>query len=165
MEDIRRAARARVLCITLLATSIASVLATTVYAGDEGKIEGAWQNTVSPYDCTTGTPFPVTIPAIVLFNGGGTFLSQGAPNNPARQPVALGAWEKVDGNTFTTISVGFRYDANGVWNGTNIGRGTWTVDPQGTQLTGTTSFELLDPQGNLTARTCAHVAGTRLSAP
>jgi hypothetical protein len=66
---------------------------------------GTWQIVITPYDCATGVPFPVTFKSRLTFNAGGTMVE--TPFNPSFQPgqssAGLGQWEATGRNSYYNL--------------------------------------------------------------
>jgi hypothetical protein len=66
---------------------------------------GTWQTVITPYDCASGVPFPVTFKSRLTFNAGGTMVE--TPFNPSFQPgqssVGLGHWESAGNGSYHNL--------------------------------------------------------------
>src|SRR5262249_36786340 len=90
--------------VALVLIALLAGSAGRVGAQDEGErhhpdtgrepLKGTWQNMITPNDCATGAPAPISFPAIASFSGGGTSLSIGASTPPAARTAVLGTWIK-----------------------------------------------------------------------
>jgi hypothetical protein len=127
-------------------------------------ITGTWWNLITPYNCSTGTPAPVSFPALASYSGGGTSLSMGSSAPPASRTHVLGAWTKTGRRTYKVVGLAFLFDPTGVWTGTQRISNTLRVGNNSDRISGTTLVEIFDTQGNPipNAGACANLVGERV---
>jgi hypothetical protein len=130
------------------------------------RIEGVWLPIVTITDCQTQTVI-VTFPSMEIYVRGGGYVGFGAVQKSDQ--VGMGAWRHVSGRTYIAEYQFFNYvpapfgapdgppDGNLLKVSTTIRLGA-----DGTTFTSTETADVLDPNGNLLARTCGHRQARRL---
>jgi hypothetical protein len=117
---------------------------------------GSWVETVNFLD---GPMKGRVLKSLVSFHADGTTMSsdQGSvtldappknPHDPQTGSVSsngVGAWKPLDGNTFEYTNKGLFSDLSGNLTGFLKVRGTYTLSASGDKYTGTSVFEVLDP--------------------
>ena len=78
----------------------------------------------------------------------------------ANRSVGLGNWSRVSGNTYQSIFIFFRSNADGTDNGYQKVKRRHTLD--GDTLTTVATFENFNPQGVVTSTGCATETATRI---
>lgn len=124
------------------------------------RIEGVWDSDVTIQDCSSGT-------VLATFRGLGLFIRGGAleqTNNmpPTLGKAALGQWQYLGGSHYTAHFQFYRYDATGVWLGTQKVTRDIQLDPHGASFTGVIASTLLDVNDNVIATGCGVEAATRV---
>ncbi len=126
-------------------------------------IQGAWQTMVTPVNCTTGDPLAPPFPGLFTFNRGGTLSEYGiSPGmSPALRSPGHGIWQHVGGLNFSVIFTFNRYDATGLFIGTQKVTAALVLGASNNDFTTTSAIEIFDVNGNLIGTGCATAAGTR----
>ena len=131
-------------------------------AGSERTIQGVWQTLVTPRNCQTGQPVAPTFHGLFTFNQGGTLSEFGVVANPALRSPGHGLWQHEQGWSDYSLKFTFlRYDAIGVFIGTQKVTATLELGASGDEFTTNGSVEVFDASGNLIGMGCATAAGTR----
>ncbi len=120
-------------------------------------IQGTWQTIVTPVNCQTGVPVAPAFQGLLTFNKGGTL----AGTNTAVASL-FGVWQRErGGQNYSFAFTNFRYNATGVFIGTQTVRQTGTLGAGGNEFTTTGTAEFFDTNGNLVGTGCSTVTGTR----
>jgi hypothetical protein len=139
--------------------------APTAGNASERTIEGVWRTAVTGRNCQTGAPLgPFVIRGLITFHQGGTMSEFGvAPGStPALRSPGHGLWQREHG--WQEYSFGFihnRYDASGVFIGTQQVRAELELAANGDQFTTRSAIETRDANDNVIATGCATSVGTR----
>jgi len=126
-------------------------------------IVGAWRTAVTLRNCQTGLPVAPVGRGLITFHEGGT-LSEFALGPGQNRSPGHGVWEQQmhhRGN-FSGVFVLNRYDATGVFIGTQKVRAAWELSTSGNGYTSNASFEIFDANDNLIGTGCATTVGTRI---
>ncbi len=126
-------------------------------------IEGAWRTAVTLRNCQTGLPVGGVGRGLITFHEGGTLSEFNLGPGQNRSP-GHGVWEQQmhhRGN-FSGVFVLNRYDATGVFIGTQKVRAAWELSTSGNGFTSNASFEIFDANDNLIGTGCATSVGTRI---
>ena len=130
--------------------------------GSERTIQGVWQTLVTPRNCQTGQPVAPTFHGLFTFNQGGTLSEFGVVANRALRSPGHGLWQHEQGWSDYSLKFTFlRYDASGVFIGTQKVTATLELGASGDEFTTNGSVEVFDASGNLVGMGCATAAGTR----
>jgi hypothetical protein len=124
------------------------------------RIEGLWDSNVTIQDCNTGT-------VLATFRGLGLFIRGGAleqTNNlpPILGKAALGQWQHLGGSHYSAQFQFYRYDATGVWLGTQKVTRDIQLAPGGASFTGVIASTVLDVNDNVIGTGCGVEAATRV---
>lgn len=128
-------------------------------------IEGVWQNTITPVDCQTGTPFGYTIPGLLTYHSDGTIAETGGgPPGLSRSP-GHGVWRRINSRDYKGSFAFLLFDPMGNFVGTEKLVQIIRLNHDGSAFTDTATFQLYDPAGNPVpgASGCAHAAATRFA--
>jgi hypothetical protein len=129
-------------------------------------LQGVWQVKLTPKDCTTGVPAPVSFPALFTFHADGT-VSADIQNYVPSQTIRStnhGLWRANPRfNNYSFRFVHLRFDLQThAYLGTQVGVSTAVLGRHGDTFTTDGSTIGLDPQGNEQYSGCATLAGVRL---
>jgi len=125
-------------------------------------IVGAWRTAVTLRDCQTGLPVSPVGRGLFTFHEGGTLSEFNLGPGQNRSP-GHGVWEDRRGRrNFSGVFVINRYDATGVFIGTQKVRAAWELSMSGDGYTTTAATEIFDANDNLIATGCATGVGTRI---
>ena len=125
-------------------------------------IVGAWRTAVTPRNCQTGLPVAPVGRGLFTFHEGGTLSEFNLGPGQNRSP-GHGVWEDRRGRrNFSGVFVINRYDATGVFIGTQKVRAAWELSMSGDGYTTTAATEIFDANDNLIATGCATGVGTRI---
>jgi hypothetical protein len=118
---------------------------------------------VTPVDCTTGDPLVPPFPGLFTFNRGGTMSEYGiSPGmTPALRSPGHGIWQHDGGPNFSFTFTFNRYDANGLFIGTQRITAALVLGASNNNFTTTSTIEIFDANGNLIATRCATATGAR----
>jgi hypothetical protein len=132
-------------------------------------IIGAWEVVTTVRadrdDCTTAplNPFPPNpFPQLYAFHLGGTVSETGARRPPSARSPGLGAWRRVDRDTFSARVKFQEFDGNGLLFRTMDAANEFTLSQGGNVLTGISRLTLTDISGNV-LKVCATTEGKRLT--
>src|SRR5262249_3184358 len=122
MKNVRRS------IVTLVVIGCMTCLSTAARASEHRQhdqdrnggepIKGTWQNIVTPQNCSTGAPAPVSFPALASLSAGGTSLSMGSSTPAASRTHVFGIWTKTSRRTYNVVGLTFTFDQAGAWTGT-----------------------------------------------
>lgn len=137
----------------------------TAANGSERTIEGVWRTAITARNCQTGAPLgPLVIRGLITFHEGGTMSEFGvAPGStPALRSPGHGVWDREHGwQEYSFAFIHNRYDATGVFIGTQRIRATLELGGSGDEFTTRSAIETLDANDNVIATGCATSGGTR----
>ena len=124
-------------------------------------LEGAWDAQVTNTDCNGHTL--MAFRSFELFHQGGTFTGTGNTPNPELGSPVLGTWQRTPGmRTFTSPIQFFTFNPDGSFAGTVKLERQIHLSADGNSYTGTSTFAVYDPDGNLVFSGCGTDVGTRL---
>jgi hypothetical protein len=129
----------------------------------ERTIQGVWRTTVTPRNCQTGGAI-ATLPGLFTFNQGGTMAEYGiGPGaSPALRSPGHGVWQREHGwQDYSFAFTYYRYDANGVFLGSQKIRATLELGAGGDAFASRSAIEFLDANGAVVGTGCATAVGTR----
>ncbi len=126
-------------------------------------IVGAWRTAVTQRNCQTGEPTGPGSRGLITFHEGGTLseYNAGPAQTPAMRSPAHGVWEKRRGRIYSFAFVINRYNATGVFIGTQQIRGFLELAAGGDSYTSNVTVEVFDANDNLVGTGCATSTGTR----
>jgi hypothetical protein len=131
-----------------------------------GAVVGSWE-----IAATQEVPFSLTLPMLATFAPGGGLVGTDAiafsgladPDNPFSllQSPGHGTW-KASGRSVSFTYVKLNFDGRGQYNGSTRFAGSATLSSDLDSLTGTFSFEVLDPAGQTLFGGSGSIAGARI---
>jgi hypothetical protein len=130
----------------------------------ERTIAGVWRTVVTPRNCQTGVAVAPSLRGMFTFNKGGTMSEWGvgAGSSPALRSPGHGVWQREQGwQNYAFTFTFYRYDASGVFIGSQRVTGTLQLGASGDEFTTSSAIEILDANDNLIGGACATAAGTR----
>ena len=120
-------------------------------------IVGTWQTVVTPRNCATGAPVAPAFPGILTFTEGETLTG-----TSTAVTSVYGVWERIEGRrNYSFAFLSLRYNASGVFIGTQKVRQTAELSADGNSFTSTGTIEILDANGNVIGNGCSTSTGTR----
>ena len=122
-------------------------------------IEGVWRTAVTQRNCQTGAPTTPTSRGLITFHEGGT-LSETLGPGQNRSP-GHGVWEQRRGNNYALAFIINRYNASGVFIGTQQIKAFLELAAGGDSYTSNAYVEVFDANDNLVGTGCATSVGTR----
>lgn len=128
-------------------------------------VVGVWRTAVTQRNCQTGVPTMPTSRGLFTFHEGGTLSETSGPGqNPStglsRSP-GYGVWEQRRRRTYSLAFIINRYDASGVFIGTQQIRGFLELAAGGDSYTTNVTVQVFDANDNLVGTGCATSIGTR----
>ena len=121
------------------------------------RIVGTWQTVVTPRNCATGAPVAPAFPGILTFNEGETLTG-----TSTAVTSVYGVWDRAEGRrNYSFAFLSLRYNASGVFIGTQKVRQTAEISADGNSFTSTGTVEILDVNGNIIGNGCSTSTGTR----
>jgi hypothetical protein len=129
-------------------------------AQPRASLEGAWDSQATTTDCNGHTL--MAFRGFELFHQGGTLTTTGNPNSPALSSPGLGTWQRTGMRTFTSTLQFFTFNPDGSFAGTVKIEGQVQLSADGNSYTGTSTFAVYDPDGNLVFSGCNTEVATRL---
>ncbi len=144
----------------------------------EGTIEGVWRTVVTPRNCQTGAQVAPSIQGLFTFNKGGTMseygISTGQGQTPALRSPGHGVWERLREHEYSFKFIFYRYNASGVFLGTQIIRAALELGTSSNVFTNNAAIsasrnvfttnsavEIFDAGDNLIGTGCATAVGRR----
>jgi hypothetical protein len=157
---------------TKLATAAAAAVLMISTAGATGpdgfghrhgrSIVGVWLMEVTLTNCATGAPIGVPpFKAINTFHEGGTLSEHGARFGPATRNNGQGVWKQVGRNRYSSRFIFQRFDANGLYIGTQEINRISTLSDDGKTTSTTATVRIVDQNDVLLVTGCATEEGTR----
>ena len=120
-------------------------------------IVGTWQTVVTPRNCATGATVAPAFPGILTFTEGETLTG-----TSTAVTSVYGVWEREEGRrNYSFAFLSLRYNASGVFIGTQKVRQTAELGADGNSFTSTGTVEILDVNGNTIGNGCSTSTGTR----
>jgi len=129
----------------------------------ERTIIGVWRMALTTVNCQTGDVIR-TVPGLWTFHEGGTMSEfAAAPGlTPALRGSGHGVWQREHGwQDYSLTFIFYRYDASGVFTGSQRARIALTLGASGDEFTATSAIEILDANDNVTFTGCGTPTGTR----
>lgn len=127
-------------------------------------IVGAWRTVVTPQNCSTGVPAPVSIRGLFTFHKGGTMseFGVGPGSSPALRSPGHGVWQREHGwRNYSFKFTFYLYDAAGAYTGRQNVAATLIYDADGDGFTTASSVEVRNATDTVVANFCATSVGTR----
>lgn len=82
--------------------------------------------------------------------------------SPAMRGVGHGVWQREPGwQDYSAKFIFYRYDAGGVFTGSQTGKIALKLGASGDEFTATSAIEILDANGNVIFTACGTPTGTR----
>jgi hypothetical protein len=129
-------------------------------AQPRASLEGAWDSQVTSTDCNGN--ILMAFRSFELFHQGGTFTGTGNTPNPELGSPVLGTWQRTGMRTFNSTFQFFTFNPDGSFAGTVKIAGQIHLSDHGNSFTGTSTFGVYDPDGNLVFSGCNTEIATRL---
>ena len=129
----------------------------------ERTIVGVWQMALTSVNCQTGDVVR-TIPGLWTFHEGGTMSEfSSAPGlSPAMRGFGHGVWRREPGwQDYSATFIFYRYDASGVFTGSQTGKIALKLGASGDEFTATSAIQVFDANGNVVFTGCGTPSGTR----
>jgi hypothetical protein len=123
-------------------------------------LEGAWDSQVTSTDCNGN--ILMEFRAFEAYHEGGTLTTTGNANSPALSSPGLGTWQRTGMRTFNSTFQFFTFNPDGSFAGTVKIAGQIHLSDHGNSFTGTSTFAVYDPDGNLVFSGCNTEVATRL---
>jgi len=123
-------------------------------------LEGAWDSQVTSTDCNGN--ILLAFRSFEAFHQGGTFTGTGNTPNPELGSPVLGTWQRTGMRTFNAHLQFFTFNPDGSFAGTVKIAGQIHLSDHGNSFTGTSTFAVYDPDGNLVFSGCNTEVATRL---
>jgi hypothetical protein len=159
-RTLKQTCSSALMLIAALTVAFSSVSA----QAPERTIKGVWRTMVTPVNCETGDPLAPPFRSILTFNTGGTMSEYGiSPGlSPALRSPGHGIWQRELGwQDYSYTFTFYRYDATGVFIGSQKVTSTLELGASGNELTTHAAVEVFDADDNLIVTFCARAAGTR----
>jgi hypothetical protein len=131
---------------------------------NSGAIIGAWRTVVTPRNCETGVPAPISIRGLFTFHRGGTMseFGIGPGSSPALRSPGHGVWNREEGIENYSYAFTFNiYDVGGAYVGRQRVEGSVVFDASEDVITTTSKVNIYNAQDIATAAFCATAVGTR----
>ena len=154
----------------LLLTTLPAIAQSENSAADKG-LQGTWVITVSPVNCTTGSPMGHPFKSMLSFARGGTLsgTTTNALFQPGQRTDDLGIWSFVSGNTYKATSQAFiLYSTPAMPPAPPISAGaqqiSQTIWVTGDRFTSDANVTFFDVSGNPSGSLCATASAVRYEA-
>jgi len=162
LKTISGAALAIFMLAMFAQVQVSAQILEEVPPGQTRDLAGAWRTAVTLRNCQTGLPVSPVGRGLITFHEGGTLSEFNLGPGQNRSP-GHGVWEQRRGRrNFSGVFVINRYDATGVFIGTQKVRAAWELSTSGNGYTSNASFEIFDANDNLIGTGCATSVGTRI---
>jgi len=129
----------------------------------ERTIIGVWRMALTTFNCQTGDVVR-TIPGLWTFHEGGTMSEfSSAPGlSPAMRGSGHGVWQREPGwQDYSATFIFYRYDASGVFTGSQTGKIALKLGVNGDEFTATSAIQVFEANGNVVFTGCGTPSGTR----
>ena len=129
----------------------------------ERTITGVWRTVITQRNCQTGDVIR-TVRGLWTFHEGGTMSEYAsAPGvSPSLRGSGHGVWQREHGwQDYSLTFIFYRYDASGVFTGSQRARIGLTLGASGDEFTATSAIEIRDANDNVTFTGCGTPTGTR----
>jgi len=129
----------------------------------ERTIVGVWRMALTSVNCQTGDVIR-TLPGLWTFHEGGTMSEFAvAPGlSTALRSPGHGVWQREPGwQDYSLTFIFYRYDASGVFTGSQRARIALTLGASGDEFTAHSAIEIRDANDNVTLTSCGTPSGTR----
>ena len=123
-------------------------------------LEGAWDSQVTSTDCNGN--ILMAFRSFELFHQGGTFTGTGNTPNPELGSPVLGTWQRTRMQTFNSPIQFFTFNPDGSFAGIVKLERQIHLAAHGNSYTGTFTFLVYDPDGNVVFSGCGTEVATRL---
>lgn len=128
----------------------------------DNTLTGVWETTVTPLNCMTGLPVAPDFQGLSTYHEGGTYSEIAVAANPILRSPAHGIWQRTNGRrNYSLKSVFLRFNASGVFLGKQRITQTIKLSLNGSQLTSSGGFEVLDLNGSVIGSGCSTATATR----
>ena len=128
-------------------------------------IQGVWLIVVQRKDCQTSNPMGPPGRGLVTFADGGTLSETAAPGVtpvPFLRSAGHGVWERNGWSHYPATIISQRLNADGSFAGWTKLVATFQLSENGNTFTASGSFEVIEPNGNVSLTGCSTTTGTRL---
>jgi hypothetical protein len=149
--------RSIVLVMTVAALSSAPA---SLSAQHGASLEGVWDSQVTNTDCNGN--ILMSFRSFEAFHQGGTFTGTGNTPNPELGSPVLGTWQRTGMRTFSGALQFFTFNPDGSFAGMVKIASQIHLSADGNSFTGTSTFAVYDPDGNLVFSGCGTEVATRL---
>lgn len=147
--------------IVLIMTVAALILTpASLSAQPRASLEGAWDSQVTNTDCNGN--ILMAFRAFEAYHQGGTVTTTGNANSPALSSPGIGTWQRTGTRTFNAPFQFFTFNPDGSFAGIVKIAGQIDLSADGNSYTGTNTFAIYDPDGNLVFSGCGTEVATRL---
>jgi hypothetical protein len=129
----------------------------------EKTIIGVWRMALTTVNCQTGDVIR-TVRGLWTFHEGGTMSEYAsAPGvSPSLRGSGHGVWQREHGwQDYSLTFIFYRYDASGVFTGSQRARVALTLGASGDEFTASSAIEIRDANENVTITACGTPSGTR----
>ena len=153
--------------VSLISTLLLGIAVSPAPAQDQeerrdeksAKIEGAWFVQVTIVNCSNGATIR-TFPAINTFSPGQIMGGSTAASSPAQLAPGIGTWESTGGQRYSGVTIGFLFDATGVWSGTQ--KLTHAIRLRGDEILFNSTVQFFDTNNVQLSAGCATGVGHRI---
>ena len=121
---------------------------------------GTWVAVVTHRDCATDDVIR-SFPVLNSFHHGGTMTETGS--SLARRGTGLGTWDRVRGNSYSSVFIFLRSNADGTPAGYQKIQRSHTLNVETNSLTTEATFENFDVNGTFVSAGCATEVASRLT--
>jgi hypothetical protein len=160
MKKITLKSLVSTMALAALILTPASLSAQQLSAQNGASLEGAWDSQVTSTDCNGH--ILMAFRAFEAYHQGGTLTTTGNANSPALSSPGIGTWQRTGMRTFSAPLQFFTFNPDGSFAGIVKIAGQIHLSADGNSYTGTNTFAVYDPDGNLVFSGCGTEVATRL---
>lgn len=150
--------------ITTILLALITAFAITDVNGQSdggGRLAGAWDTTVTIYNCATGAPIR-QFASLGTFNQGGTFTGITSGTAPAARSIELGVWKHIKGDTYGFRFKAFLFDASGNPTGYQVVTHKVELNIDNLNYVSDGGVQIFNMAGTQVGTGCSSAVGTRM---
>jgi hypothetical protein len=151
--------------IAMILVALVSTVATAQVSGQSaggGRLAGAWDTTITIYNCATGAPIR-QFASLGIFSEGGTFTGITSGTPPAARSAELGVWKHVKAENYVFRFKAFLFDAAGSPVGYQVVTHEIALDTENLNYLSDGGVQIFNMAGTQIGSGCSSAVGTRMA--
>jgi len=161
MKDKKMTKTIRMTTIFLALVGIFSITDINGQSAGGGRLAGAWDTTVTIYNCATGAPIR-QFASLGIFNQGGTFTGITSGTPPAGRSPELGVWKHVKAGNYAFRFKAFLFDAAGAPVAYQVVTHEIVLDDDDLNYESDGGVQIFNMAGTQIGTGCSSAVGTRM---